>query len=121
MKYVLKHTDNIFGMTNLVPRKTGMAVDIWLDNKGILRKVRHNVPRVKIGTNEEYVSVSISRGPEILSMSGNIKHSTMAKIKQALKYVSKNSDLFLKHYNDTDDTFYDEDLFGELRKRGQIR
>ena len=54
-------------------------------------------------------------------MSGNIKHSTMAKIKQALKYVSKNSDLFLKHYNDTDDTFYDEDLFGELRKRGQIR
>ena len=82
----------------------------------------HNVPRrVKIGTYDEFVSVSIEKKPRILTQDANIKHSVMKGIKEAIQYVSRNYDLFLKHYNDTSDDFDDEELFTSLRKRNQFK
>ena len=42
----------------------------------------------------------------------------MKKIKDAMKYVGRNYDIFLKHYNDTNNEFRDIDLFKALAERG---
>lgn len=110
--------DSLFEMANLVPKRTGLSVEIWADHKGESRNKIDKVPRVKIGTNEYQVSVSISSVPELLARSKYIKQSEMKKIKEAMDYVAKNADIFLKHYLDKDDSFDDTDLVEELRKRG---
>lgn len=45
----------------------------------------------------------------------------MKKIKEAIKYVGRNYDLFLKHYNDKTNTFRDIDLFMALADRGDYK
>lgn len=121
MKLLVYTKENVFGMANLVPKKTGLTVNIWSEHSGVLRKVNHNVPRVKIGTRDEYVSVSIEQNPRILTKTSNIKHSVMKGIEEAVLYVARNYDLFLKHYNDITDDFDDEELFTSLRKRNQFK
>lgn len=120
MKILVHDQYPVFGMANLIPRKTGLSVNIWSEHSGILRNVEHNEPRVKIGTYDESVSVSIEKNPRILTKDPHIKHSVMKGIKEAVQYVGRNYDLFLKHYSDTTDDFDDEDLFNSLRSRHQL-
>lgn len=51
---------NLFWMANLVPKRTGLAADIWSDHNGIERNVCHSNPsRIKITVIMENVSDSI--------------------------------------------------------------
>lgn len=45
----------------------------------------------------------------------------MLDIKEAIKYIGRNYDLFLKNFNDADDSFDDDDLKTELSKRGDYK
>lgn len=54
----------------------------------------------------------------VKTQSCGIKKSDMTKLREDMKYVARNYDLFLKHFMDTDFTFDDEDLFNALRSRG---
>lgn len=108
-------------MANLNPKKTGLSVIIWSDHGGVNNNRHHNSPRVKIGTTECSVSVTISPNPKILSKSRNIKKSLQDKIFEGMEYVGRNWDLFLKHFNDLDFSFDDEDLFQALRNRGDYK
>lgn len=109
-------------MAYLNPRKSGVSVIIWSDHSGAIRKVSHSdTPRIWIGTDQDWVSVTISDSPVIKTKSGNIKKSVMDKISKGIDYVSRNYDLFLKHYYDTDFSFDDEDLFYALRERGEYK
>ena len=120
--FLYKHPkQDILGMTNLNPLKTGLPVIIWADHGGVALNRHHNEPRVKVGTKDSQVSVSIEDNPRILAKSHNIKKSDMDKIQQGIQYVRRNYDLFLKHFMDTDFSFDDEDLFNALRKRGQYK
>lgn len=110
---------SIFGMANINPKKSGLPVVIWADHGGISRNVSNNKPRVKIGNNNYWASVSISPDPEILSISSNIKKSELDAIVQGIDYLARNCDIFLKHYNDIDFSFDDEDLYAALRDRGE--
>lgn len=130
MKYLKENNDNIriiteneilCEMANLTTNKTGLQVDIWSDHKGKKRNRKDKSARVKIGTNDYEVSVSIEENPKILAQTKNIKRNDMLKIKKAMKYIGRNYDLFLKHYNDTDNSFDDEDLFNALRERGEYK
>ena len=123
MKYVTFSNEAVFGMANLNPKRTGLSVVIWSDHAGIERNKRDNDARVKIGfpNNGPSVSVSIEEHPKILAKSKNIKNSEMNKIEEGIEYVGRNHDLFLKHYNDTSFDFDDEDLYNELRKRGEYK
>ena len=119
---------NLYEMANLTPKKTGLSVQIWSDHAGILRKKRDKDKRVKIGTQDgEYsVSVSIEPTPEILATSNKLKKinlgdSIWKSINQGIEYVARNYDLFLKHYEDTEDEYDDDDLKEDLRKRGDYR
>lgn len=105
-------------MANLSPKRTHLQATIWSDNNGVSRNKKDKQPRVKIGTGDSEVSVSIEKEPKILAQTKNIKQSDMKKIKDAMKYVGRNYDLFLKHYNSSNDIFDDYDLFKALAERG---
>lgn len=116
------HSDYILGMANLNPKRTNLPVIIWADHNGVDRTVSHREsPRVKISKGDISISVSIEEDPQILAKSGNIPKSDMRDLKQGIDYVARNWDIFLKHYQDTDFSFDDDDLKDELRNRGDYR
>lgn len=124
MKLLIRSSDqSVFGMANLVPKRTGLSADIWSDHKGINRNVSHsNSPGVKIASGDYEVSVSIEPVPQIVAKnSKSPKHSDKLAVDEAIQYVGRNYDLFLKHYNDITDEFDDQDLFDALRERGDYR
>lgn len=109
-------------MANLNPRRTNLPVIIWADHSGVDRTVSHrNSPRIKISKDEYSISVSIEENPRILAKSGTIPESTMQDLQEGINYVARNWDIFLKHYEDTDFSFDDDDLKDELRARGDYR
>lgn len=119
MKRVIKDLDDIFGMANLVPRRTGLGADIWSEHKGIIRNVSHNIPRVKITYQGQEISVTIEENPQILAPK-NLKQVSKP-FKSAMQYIGRNYDLFIKHFYDVSNDFDDEDLFNALRDRGEYR
>lgn len=122
MKRFIRKSEEIFGMANITPKKSGLSVDIWSDHKGCNRSVSHRcTPRVKVSTSNGSVSVTIEDNPVIKAKSGKLKNSDMRNIQDAMNYIGRNSDLFLKHYNDTEDEFDDEDLFNALREREEYK
>ena len=127
MKRVIKSISNwndaidaIFGMANLVPKNTGLKADIWSPHKGGSEKLPHNSTRVKITKGDSKVSITVEPNPKIKAQSPNIKHSDLKAIKEAMDYVGRNYDLFLKHIQDVDDSFTDRDLEDALIERGEF-
>ena len=120
VKYI--ESEQYYKMYNLTPRRTGLAVDIWSEHCGILNKYQPNVPRIKLGKREQFnIFVSIEEKPKILARTKNISQSDMNNIEEAIEYVGRNYDLFLKHFNDTTDEYDDDDLKEDLRKRGEYK
>ena len=117
-----KLTD-VFGMANLIPRRTGLQANIWSEHSGILYNVSHkNNPRVKIKSGEYQVSVTIEESPQIIvKNTSHPKKSDEIHVKEAIDYIGRNYDVFLKHYLDETDDFDDEDLFNSLRERGEYK
>lgn len=122
-KYVRYSMSNIFGMSNLNPQKSGLGnIVIWSDHSGISRNVEHNIPRIKLQIDDMSIVVSISPNPEVLTK--NKKVTSKVKLNmfsKGIEYVARNYDIFLKHYNDTDFSFDDEDMFNALRERGEYK
>lgn len=118
---LITENEILMGMANLSPKRTNLQATIWSDNNGAKRNKKDKSPRVKIGTSDSEVSVSIEKEPKILAQTKNIKQSDMKKIKDAMKYVGRNYDLFLKHYNSSSDVFDDYDLFQALAERGDYK
>jgi len=122
MKKFIHAKEDIWGMSNLNPRRTNLPVIIWADHSGVDRSVSHrNSPRIQISKDEYSVSVSIEAVPQIKAKSGKITSNVMQDIQQGIDYVARNHDIFLKHYLDTDFSFDDDDLKEELRKRGDYK
>ena len=79
-------------MSNLIKRKTGLPVNIWLDDIGSNRKVEHNTPRIKMQNNyneradENTISISIDKNnPKILARKLAIRKSDYNKVVQWIK------------------------------------
>lgn len=115
---LITENEILMEMANIDTKGSHLQADIWSDHNGISRNKKDKQPRVKIGTSDSEVSVSIEKEPKILAQTKNIKQSDMKKIKEAMKYVGRNYDLFLKHYNDINNEFRDIDLFKALAERG---
>lgn len=118
---LITENEILMEMANLSYNRTNLQADIWSDHRGSIRNKRDKQPRVKISTSDAEVSVSIERKPKILAQTKNIKQSDMKKIKEAMNYVGRNYDLFLKHYNDRTNEFDDYDLFMALAERGDYK
>lgn len=122
MKKYVAHPEYIMAMANVNKRRTGLKVNIWSDGQGITRNKPDNIPRVKIVTDSGSVSVSIEACPKVLApknWQAQFKKSEILNIEEGIEYVSRNWDVFLKHYMDVDLSFDDSDLFDSLRRRGE--
>lgn len=114
-------------MANLAPKRTGLPVVIWSDGCGINRNKSDHTKRVKIAYNQYSVSVSIEPEPKILAAAGGLRKKPQGSpewkaINAGIEYVGRNYDLFLKHYNAaTPDDYDDQDLFADLRARGEMK
>ena len=120
-EYIDNMNDILIEMANLSPKRTGLKVRIWAESRGVERNKPDNSPRVKLQLGDKSMSISIEPKPKILAKSRNIKKGDLSSFSDAILYVGRNSDLFLKHYNDTSDEFDDEDLFLALKERGDYK
>lgn len=113
MKRVIKCSNDIFGMSNLNPKKARLGnIIIWSEHGGVNSNVAHSgTPRVKMSIGDMSISVSISANPEIKSKNKNVTKHKISEFDRGIEYVARNYDVFLKHYNDTDFEFDDEDFF----------
>ena len=113
----------VFGMANLVSMKLNLPVTIWSEHKGVLRNRSDAIPRAKIETVDGTAaySVSLESDPTILAKSKNITKSQEKALELGRLYIGRNYETFLKHYNDVDDSFDDEDFFSELRRKGEYK
>lgn len=117
-----KNAQPLFEMADLIPKDTGLEVNVWSDGQGVLGNYKHKTSRVKIGKRGQFmISVSIESKPKILVKSKGITKPQLKSCESAIEYVGKNYDLFLKHFNDTDDSFSDDDLKDALRERGYYK
>lgn len=112
-----------FGMTVLNPNKSGLPVEIWSAHAGYkINNPYCSKPWVKIGSqNSNYIFVTIEKNPQIIHKSKGIKRKELLNCQTAIEYVSRNRDIFLRHYIDSDNGFDDEDLLQSLRDRGDYR
>ena len=125
MKRYVRSSQDIFAMANLNPAKSGLSAQIWSDGQGCTRNRPDSDPTVKIVKGGCKVSVSIESKPRVLAPKGDwrkkFQQSEVSAVEEAIEYVGRNYETFLKHYNDTDGSFDDESLFAELRQKGQYK
>ena len=116
---------DVFGMTNIGTKRTGLKCNIWSEHMGCQSDVSHrDTPRVKINipgsSRLSFIllpTVHIDKNCE--EEYNNLNKSDKVKIDEGKKFVQDNVDLFLLHFFDTDDKeFDDQDLADALRKRG---
>lgn len=119
MKILVNSSSYIAGMSNLIPRRTGLKTQLWIDHNGVSRKVAHsNVPRLKVGPVNNEIPVLIDKNPKVLVNEKSIKPKLLSEVKSTFPYISRNEDIFKKFYFDTTDEFDEEDLRNELKLRG---
>lgn len=122
MKSVIENSNDIFGMTTINPKKSGLGnIIIWSEHGGVNNVTHICIPRVKMSIDDMSISVSISENPEIKAKSKNVTKHRISKFDNGIEYVVQNYDIFLRHYNDTTFEFDDEDLFQALRDKGQYK
>lgn len=113
--------DELCYMLNLTPKRTGLKVIIWSEQNGESRNKSNKIPSVKITGKDYEISISLEESPRELTRSGKIEQKDEKDIQNAIDYISKNLDLFLRHFKTSPLEFDDDDLKEELRKRGYYK
>lgn len=92
IKSILDEEELLTEMSNLVKRKTGLPVIIWVDDIGNNRNNKHFEPRIKIQNdygdraNSNTISMSIDKNnPKILAGEPAIKQKDINQVKQWVK------------------------------------
>ena len=84
-------------MANIPITKTGLPFVGWIDTQGSDRNVEHNLPRIKVKINGDYVPVSISKKPKPL-VKGMLKND-IPDYRLFKKWMNLNYDLLMKQWN----------------------
>lgn len=116
---IKENLDTLLEMSNLAPKHTGLSVQIWSENSGVNRGKKDREPRVKLESPDASMAISIEENPRELAVSKDIKQSDKKKFEEAKKYVGRNYDLFLKHYNSSVFEYDFEDLVEDLKSRNE--
>lgn len=116
--------DTFFDWTaTLSNKRTGLKVDIW--SKWNVAEITKEAPNIIIGRAEYWnryiIVVTISSNPKIIAKTPNITEEQKQELEEGIKYVARNYDLFLKHYNNDGNYFDDEDLINALKEKGEYK
>lgn len=89
-------------MSNLIKRKTGLPVNIWVDDIGVERNVEHNEPRIKVQNNtsdkrqDDTFELTISKNPYVISGICKLSSKNLNKVKN---YVIKYYEPLMDYWN----------------------
>lgn len=109
----------VFGATCLNPQKTGLGnIVIRAEHGG---EQRGKSPGIRLEIGFKFICIGIEADPFILDKSQDVKLKDLAAFEPGVRYVSRNCDLFLRHYRDKDFSFDDEALFQALRQRQEYK
>lgn len=119
--------DTFFDWTaTLSFRVTGLKVNIW--SKWDVAETSDEKPNIIIGRGEYWnryiIVVTISSTPKIIAQTPNITDEQKKDLEEGIKYVARNYELFLKHYNNEGNNgkdFDDEDLIQALEEKGEYK
>lgn len=122
-----KLLDTFFDWTaTLTTKRTGLKVDIW--SKWNVAEISKEKPNIIIGKAEYWnryiIVVTISSNPKIIAQTPDITDEQKQELEEGIKYVARNYDLFLKHYNNDGNNgkdFDDEDLINALKERNEYK
>ncbi len=119
--------DTFFDWTAMLsPRRTGLKVNIW--SKWNVADISKEKPNIIIGKAEYWnryiIVVTISSTPKIIAQTPNITDEQKQELEEGIKYIARNYELFLKHYNNDGndgEEFDDEDLINALKERNEYK
>ena len=95
-------------MANVLKRDTGLPCDIWLDSQGFARPSKHNLPRLKVMVNGNWIPVSIDEfRPEVLV---GIR---IPKFRKIANWIKEKYPILIRHWNGI---ITDEEAVQLLRK-----
>lgn len=101
-KLIIKEMYKLEEMSNLIKRKTGLPVNIWVDDIGVERNVEHNEPRIKVQNNtadrrqEDTFELTISNNPYVISGICKLSSKNLNKVKD---YVIKYYEPLMDYWN----------------------
>lgn len=113
--------DYTFGFAHIPPTKSGLKVSIWSGHAEAERKPsKFKKPWLMIGRDLNHqIPISIEAIPQYLINKSTLSKSDLNDFQSALDFVGRNYYLFLKHYNDVDFDYGDEELFNDLIANGE--
>lgn len=131
MKRAVHLREDVFGVFNLDSTRTGLPCDIRSEPKGCQGQESYShSSRIKISVPESS-KIPFELLPEVHTVNtksvrqayNKLSQSQQSNIQRGVKYVQRNVDLFLAHYNDTDDKneFGGFDLMLALNQRGEFK
>lgn len=93
----LVEKEAFFEMAKISTRMSKLKYEIWLDDAGSNRNVKHNIPRVKLIVDNKMIPISISKKPQFLV---DVSHYKKIKdIKTIFDFIAKFEDILLMHWN----------------------
>ena len=101
-KLIIKEMYKLEEMSNLIKRKTGLPVNIWVDDIGVERNVEHNEPRIKVQNNtadkrqDDTFELTISKNPYVISGICKLSSKNLNKVKD---YVIKYYEPLMDYWN----------------------
>ena len=101
-KLIIKEMYKLEEMSNLIKRKTGLPVNIWVDDIGVERNVEHNEPRIKVQNNtadrrqDDTFELTISKNPYVISGICKLNSKNLNKVKD---YVVKYYEPLMDYWN----------------------
>lgn len=123
MIYNSSNNNWLFEMANIKKNITGLPMNVWVDEHGASRNVKHNEPRLKIQTDKadkvhgEGIPISISSEPKVLVKRFKAELSDN-EINQAKEYIVKHLDILLKHWYQEIDTDELKEILGKEQLNG---
>lgn len=92
----------LFEMTNIRKFRTGLPMNIWVDDEGEYRSVKHNVPRIKFQNNTsdkvqgDTIPISIdNENPQILTKTFKVKLKS-SDIEKLKTFIIQNYDELIR-------------------------
>ena len=82
-----------FEIANLRKQESGLLYDIWLDSAGYKRNTPHNVMKIKVSIDNEFIPVIIASQRDIRPQ----KH--FKRENEIILWASNNYDTLFRHWN----------------------
>lgn len=82
-----------FEIANLRKQESGLPYDIWLDSAGYKRNTHHNVMKIKVSIDNEFIPVIIASQRDIRPQ----KH--FKRENEIILWASNNYDTLFRHWN----------------------